>query len=62
MHLSIGWLFLINAEIHQISYDILLFSAVVFLPLYIDANNNDVGGDAHYVMANAHSYFRASDR
>jgi hypothetical protein len=42
--ISIGWLFLFNAGILKKS---LLFSAVVFLPLYIDTNPNDVGGDAH---------------
>jgi hypothetical protein len=48
-HLSIGWLFLFNAGIHKKSYNSLLFSAVVFLPLYIDASHNDVGGDAHFM-------------
>jgi hypothetical protein len=27
----------------------LLFSAMVFLPLFIDTNHNDVGGDAHFM-------------
>jgi hypothetical protein len=45
----IGWLFLFNAGIPQKSYNILLLSAVVFLPLYIDTNHNDVGGDAHFM-------------
>jgi hypothetical protein len=31
------------------SYNSLLFSAVVVLPLYIDTNHNDVGGDAHFM-------------
>jgi hypothetical protein len=46
---SIGWLFLFNAGIPQTSYNSLLFSAVVFLPLHIDTNHNDVGGDAHFM-------------
>jgi hypothetical protein len=32
-----------NAGIPKKSYNSLLFSAVVFLPLYIDTNHNDVG-------------------
>jgi hypothetical protein len=46
---SIGWLFLFNAGIPPKSYNCLLFSAVVFLALYIDTNHNDVGGDAHFM-------------
>jgi hypothetical protein len=41
--ISIGWLFLFDAGISKKSYKSLLFSAAVFLPLYIDANHNDVG-------------------
>jgi hypothetical protein len=44
--ISIGWLFMFNARIPQTSCNSLLFSAMVFLPLYID---NDVGGDAHFM-------------
>jgi hypothetical protein len=57
--ISIGWLFPFNAGIPQKSYNSLLFSAVVFLPLYIDTNHNDVGGDAHckYVMASDFTNF-----
>jgi hypothetical protein len=28
---------------------VMLFLAVVFLPLYIDTKHNDVGGDAHFM-------------
>jgi hypothetical protein len=28
---------------------VMLFLAVVFLPLYIDTNHNDVGGGAHFI-------------
>jgi hypothetical protein len=28
----------------------MLFLAVVFLPLYIDTNHNDVGGDPHFMQ------------
>jgi hypothetical protein len=45
--ISIGWLFLSNAGIPHKSYHSLLFSAVVFLPLFINTKHNDVGGDAH---------------
>jgi hypothetical protein len=39
-----GWLFLFNGDSTKIlQYLSLLFSAVVFLPLYIDTNHNDVG-------------------
>jgi hypothetical protein len=31
------------------SYNSLLFSAVVFLPLFADTNHNDVGSDAHFM-------------
>jgi hypothetical protein len=44
--ISIGWLCLFNAG-PQKSYNSSLFSAMVFLPLYIDTNHNDVGSDAH---------------
>jgi hypothetical protein len=46
---QIGWLFLFNAEILKKSHNSLLFSAVVFLPLYINTNY-DVGGDAHFIQ------------
>jgi hypothetical protein len=44
--ISIGWLFGRNFPKNS-----LLFSAVVFLPLYayIDTNHSDVGGDAHFM-------------
>jgi hypothetical protein len=48
-HISIGWLFLLNTWIPQKSHNCLLFSAVVFLPLYIDSYHNDVGGGAHFM-------------
>jgi hypothetical protein len=49
LYLSIDWLFQFNAGIPKKSYNSLLFSAVVFLPLYIDTNHNDAGGDAQFM-------------
>jgi hypothetical protein len=44
MGISIGWLFLFNAGGESVKIlQFLLFSAVVFLPLYIDTNHNAVG-------------------
>jgi hypothetical protein len=49
-HISIGWLFLFNAGIPKnILQFLALLGSGVGLPLYIDTNHNDVGGDAHFM-------------
>jgi hypothetical protein len=41
--ISIGWLFLSWQEFPKSLLWVMLFLEVVFLPLYIDTNHNDVG-------------------
>jgi hypothetical protein len=47
---SIGWLFLSLQEFPESLHWVMLFPTVVFLPLYIDTNHNDTGGDAHFMQ------------